>query len=57
MGLQGYLGHVPNAWIGGSGCEDLLTKNLIILDRAQNIETSFAYVNVIYRCDDERFID
>ena len=57
MGLSGHLGYEPNAWIGGSSREDLLIKNLIILDRAQHIETSFANVNRVYRCVVERSID
>ncbi|MDA7434242.1 hypothetical protein N8517_01400 [Synechococcus sp. AH-601-L23] len=57
MGLPGHLGREPNAWIGGSGREDLLIKNLIILDRAQHIETSFANSNGVRRCVVERSID
>jgi hypothetical protein len=57
MGLAGHLGYEPNAWIGGSGREDLLIKNLIILERAQHIETSFANANRVHRCVVERSID
>jgi hypothetical protein len=57
MGLAGHLGYEPNAWIGGSGREDLLIKNLIILDRAQRIETSFTNANRVHRCVVERSID
>jgi len=57
MGLAGHLGYEPNAWIGGSGREDLLIKNLIILDRAQHIETSFANANGVHRSVVERSID
>ena len=57
MGLSGHLGYEPNAWIGGSCREDLLIKNLIILDRAQHIETSFANANRVHRCVVERSID
>jgi hypothetical protein len=57
MGLAGHLGYEPNAWIGGSGREDLLTKNLIILDRAQHIATSFANASRVHRCVVERSID
>ena len=57
MGLAGHLGYEPNAWIGGSGREDLLIKNLIIFDRAQHIETSFANANRVNRCVVERSID
>ena len=57
MGLSGHLGYEPNAWIGGSDGEDLLIKNLIIFDRAQHIETSFANPNGVHRCVVERSID
>ena len=57
MGLEGHLGYEPNAWIGGSGREDQLIKNLIILDRAQHIETSLANANRVNRCVIERSID
>jgi len=57
MGLAGHLGYEPNAWIGGSGREDLLIKNLIILDRARQIETSFAKANDVHRCVVERSVD
>ena len=57
MGLAGHLGYEPNAWIGGSGREDLLIKNLIILDRAQHIAMPFANANRVHRCVVERSID
>jgi hypothetical protein len=42
---------------GGSGREDLPIKNLVILDRFQHIETSFANPNGVDRCVVERSID
>ena len=57
MGLSGHLGYEPNAWIGGSSREDLLIKNLIILDRAQHIGTYDTHADGVHRCVVERSID
>jgi hypothetical protein len=57
MGLLGHLGHEPSAWTGGFGLEDLLIKNLMFLECAQQIRTSFSNANGVQRCVVERSND